>query len=100
MSEYNRREKMEEWDDAIEQVVEQLGDSFHSHRVIQEVAHLNQRRYVEALVAIEGDIPFQILHSALGRRIKTVCERLRFSGKDHRSSDMFGQNSKCMKWSR
>jgi hypothetical protein len=91
---------MEEWDFAIEQAIMGLGDSFDSHKVIQEVAHRNQHQYIEALAAIDSDTPFHKLHSALGRRIKIVGERLGFASVDSRSPDMFGQHSKCLRWSR
>lgn len=90
---------MEEWDFAIEQAVQALGASFDTHRLIQEVAHHNQRRYVVAL-AIDSATPFHQLHSSLVRRIKIVCERLGFTGQVSRSLDMFGQSSKCTTWSR
>jgi len=91
---------MEEWNTAIEQAVENLGESFDSHDVIREVAHNNQREYVAALADIDSNTPFQTLHSALGKQIRVVCERLGFTGVDSRSPDIFGQNSKCQRWSR
>lgn len=91
---------MEEWDVAIEQVIQMLCTSFDTHSVIQELAHNNQRKYVAALARIDSDTPFHQLHSSLGRSIKNVCERLGFIGQESRSLDMFGQNSKCMAWSR
>jgi hypothetical protein len=91
---------MKEWDIAIERAIKALGDSFDSHRLIQEVAHRNQRQYVAALAVIESDTPFHKLHSALGRRIKIVGNRLGFTSEDSRSPDMFGQYSKCLRWSR
>ena len=91
---------MEEWDSAIKNAVQALGTTFDTHRVIQEIAHCNQRAYVEALAKIDSDTPFQQLHSALGRRIKVSCEQLGFTGQESRSPDMFAQNSKCIAWSR
>ena len=91
---------MGDWDVAITEVVESLNAPFDSHIVIRELAHRNQRRYVDALAAINTDTPFHQLHSSLGRRIKVVCEGLGFTGQDSRSSDMFGQQSKCQEWSR
>lgn len=91
---------MEEWDAAIAAVVISLRESFDSHEIIQTLAHRNQRRYVQALMAIDNDTPFSALHSALGRRIKVVCEGLGFRGKNSRSLDMFGQHSSCLKWTR
>lgn len=91
---------MKEWDTAIEQAIRVLGDSFDSHRLIQEVAHRNQRQYIAALAKIETDRPFHKLHSAFGRRIKIVAKRLGFTSEDSRSLDMFGQHSKCQRWSR
>lgn len=91
---------MEDWDVAITEVVNSLNTPFDSHLVIRQLAHKNQRRYIDALAAINTDTPFHQLHSALGRRIKVVCESLGLKGKDSRSPDMFGQQSKCQEWSR
>ncbi len=91
---------MEAWDSAIEQSIKVLGASFDTHKVIQEVAHRNQRQYVAALAAIDSDTPFHQLHSSLGRRVKVVAERLGYTKKDSRSLDMFGQSSICLAWSR
>ncbi len=91
---------MDEWDIAIETVVGEMDAPFDTHKVIQQVARRNQRKYVAALAAINTDTPFHKLHTALGRRIKVVCKRLGFTDKGSRSPDMFGQNSKCLHWSR
>ena len=91
---------MEEWDSQIERAIDTLGTSFDSHRLIQELAHRNQRRYVEALAAIDSDIPFQALHSNLGRRIKIVAEILGYQGEKSRSADMFAQNSECVRYTK
>lgn len=87
-------------DEIIEATLSRLGDNFDSHKVILELAHNNQALYVSELVATQSDIPFQVLHSKLGRRIKVVCERLGFTGTVSRSNDIFGQYSECMHWSR
>ena len=91
---------MEEWDAAIEQVVQTLGTDFDTHKAIQELARCNQRQYVAALAKIDSDTPFHQLHSSLGRSIKAVCKRLGFTGQESRSLDLFGQHSKCILWSR
>ncbi|MDD2640703.1 MAG: hypothetical protein PHS65_06890 [Arcobacteraceae bacterium] len=90
---------MEEWDNAIREAVNETGESFDSHDIIKKVAHRNQRNYVSALAEINSDTPFHQFHSALGRRIKIVCEELGYVSQDSRSLDMFGQNSKCQQWS-
>ena len=87
-------------DEIIENVVLTLGDDFDSHKVILEIAHSNQGLYVNELVATRSKIPFQVLHSNLGRRIKVVCEGLGFQGRNSRSKDIFGKQSECMHWSR
>lgn len=92
--------KLEQWDKAIKEAVNELGEAFDTHQLIQKLAHKNQRDYVIALAEIEGEVPFQTLHSALGRQIKVICTELGFSNKDHRSLDMFNQNSKCQFWSK
>ena len=95
-----QRKSMEDWDASITEVVNSLSTPFDSHLVIKELAHKNQRRYVDALAAIKTETPFHQLHSSLGRRIKVVCDGLGLKGSDSRSPDMFGQQSKCQKWSR
>lgn len=90
---------MKNWDIEIANVVNSLKVPFDSHLVIRELAHRNQRRYVSALSEMDSNIPFQQLHSLLGKRIKVVCEDLGFNGVDSRSPDMFGQNSQCQEWS-
>lgn len=91
---------MKDWDAAIAEVVKSLNTPFDSHLVIRELAHRNQRCYVDALAAINTATPFHQLHSSLGQRIKVVCESLGLTGQDSRSPDMFGQQSKCQQWSR
>lgn len=91
---------MEQWNKAIKEAIDELGESFDSHQLIQKLAHANQREYVAALAEINNETPFQTLHSALGRQIKAICIELGFSNKDHRSLDMFNQNSKCQLWSK
>lgn len=90
---------MEDWDAAITKVVESLNTPFDSHLVIRELAHRNQCKYVDALVAINSDTQFHQLHSSRGKEIKVVCEILGFTGQGSRSSDMFGQQSVCQEWS-
>lgn len=91
---------MEAWREKIIEVVESLGNSFDSHLVIKELAHKNQRLYVQALAAINTDTPFQQLHASLGKQIKTVCESLGFTREDSRSTDLFGQESLCQRYVR
>lgn len=91
---------MKDWDAEITEVVERLSVPFDSHMVIRELSHRNQRRYVDALAALDTDTPFNELHSALGRRIKAVCESVGFTGKDSRSPDMFERQSSCQEWFR
>lgn len=87
-------------DQFIESIITSLGDKFDSHKVILEFAHANQLLYVKELAATKSDIPFQVLHSKLGHRIKGICESLGFTGTETRSKDIFGQQSICMTWSR
>ena len=87
-------------DTIIKATIIAAGAEFDSHDVIHAVAHENQRLYVAELGAINNDRPFQILHSALGRRIKAICEELGYTGTASRSLDIFGQHSECVRWSR
>jgi hypothetical protein len=91
---------MDDIDNALERIIAIAGDRFDSHDIIRTFAHDNQRRYIELLQGTHGDKPFQTLHSALGRRIKTLCERHGFAGEASNSLDVFNQNSSCIAWSR
>lgn len=87
-------------DSIIEEIILSSGSEFDSHDVIHRFGHENQRLYISALAEVNGERPFQTLHSALGRQIKTICERLGYAGVASRSLDIFGQNSECIRWSR
>ena len=87
-------------DNIIEQIIINAGSDFDSHDIIHKFGHENQRLYVSELNATNGDRPFQILHSALGRQIKTICERLGYTPTPSRSPDIFGQHSECVQWSK
>ena len=85
-------------DTLIETIVVSQGLSFDSHDIIRQFGHKNQRLYVKELAAINSDWPFQVLHAALGRQIKEVCERLGYKSEATRSLDIFGQHSECVRW--
>jgi len=87
-------------DKLIEATIISSGAEFDSHDIIHKFAHHNQRLYVSELYATDGDRPFQVLHSTLGRQIKGICERLGFSGIPSRSLDIFGQHSECVRWTK
>jgi hypothetical protein len=92
---------MDDIDDALDRIIATAGDRFDSHDIIRTFAQDNQRRYIELLHGTNGDKPFQTLHSALGRRIKTLCEQRGFVGQASNSLDVFfNQSSHCMAWSR
>lgn len=91
---------MDDIDEALERIIAAAGDRFDSHDIIRIFAHENQRWYIELLHETNGDKPFQTLHSALGRRIKALCERLGYTGGPDESLDIFNQKSNCMRWSR
>ncbi|CAG1770859.1 hypothetical protein BAC3_01378 [uncultured bacterium] len=84
----------------IEQVVDSLGDSFDSHKVFLELAHKNQRAYVEALQCTDSDTPFNTLHLSLGKLVKEVCIARGFVEGTSYSNDIFLHKSKCASWSR
>ena len=86
-------------DKLIEQYIKNAGKEFDSHDIIHKLAHDNQKLYIEALSLTKGKRPFQKLHSELGKHIKSICEQLGYTGVDSRSLDIFGQHSKCIRWS-
>jgi hypothetical protein len=87
-------------DNLIREIINDAGNNFDSHDIILTFAHKNQRLYVAELAAINNDIPFQTLHSTLGEKIKAISEELGYTGEPSRSRDIFGQDSKCVRWSR
>ncbi len=84
----------------IEDVINDLGNDFDSHKVILQLAHDNQRAYIDTLHAIDSETPFHTLHSKLGVEIKEICLELGFTRNESCSLDIFGQQSKCLSWSK
>jgi hypothetical protein len=87
-------------DQLIEQTIDLMPIDFDSHDVIKDFAQRNQRVYAEALVAVDGDRLFHRLHSDIGRQVATICEHRGYSRLQSRSEDIFGQQSKCIGWSK
>lgn len=87
-------------DTLIETIIANAAPSFDSHDIIHQFGHQNQRLYVSELAATNGDQPFQVLHSSLGRQIKAICERLGYKSEASRSLDIFGQHSECVRWTK
>ena len=87
-------------DTILEKIIANAGPAFDSHDIIHQFGHQNQRLYVNELAATNGDRPFQVLHSALGRQIKAICERLGYKNEASRSLDIFGQHSECVRWTK
>lgn len=90
---------MENWDKEIKKVIKEREKHFDLHDIIKKLAQSNQKKYIRELCNIKGKAPFHILHSFLGKRIKVVCNLLGFISEQSRSADMFGQQSKCLRWS-
>lgn len=87
-------------DQLLEQTIDSMPTDFDSHEVIKEFAQRNQRVYAEALVAVDGDRLFHKLHSDIGRQITAICERRGYARLQARSEDIFGQQSRCIGWSK
>jgi hypothetical protein len=82
----------------LTEVIESMPPPFDSHQVIIEVAHRNQRAYIEQLYANHAEAPFQAVHATLGIQINKICLGLHYTGKAHRSNDIFGRNANCVRY--
>jgi hypothetical protein len=82
----------------LETAIEAMPNDFDSHDVIRAVAQRNQRAYAQALNAIDGDLLFHKLHSALGQEIAEICDALGYTREQSRSDDIFLQKSRCIGW--
>lgn len=87
-------------DHLIERTLDSMPNDFDSHDVIKDLAKENQRVYAEALVAVAGDRLFHVLHSDIGRQITRICEGRGYARLQSRSEDIFGQQSRCIGWSK
>jgi len=87
--------------DALEKrfshVVPHMAKFFDSHDFILKLAHAQQRHYVAALAAVDGEHPFQIVHREISRRLLTHPERVSRIG-ERSSRDIFGQKSSATVW--
>ena len=86
----------------IPNAVDKMAPEFSTHQLILELAHKNQRAYVDALNEAASDIPFQEVHSAIGKELKQLAiqpdARIREKEAKTRSKDIFGQESSCSIW--
>jgi hypothetical protein len=82
---------------AFPEVIAQLGEFFDSHDFVLKLAHAQQRHYVAALAAVDGEHPFQIVHREISRRLLTHPEWVSRIG-ERSSRDIFGQKSSATVW--
>lgn len=90
--------------DSLEQLVRntipEFTSSFDTHQLILKLAQRNQRQYIEALQQVQGDAPFQTLHSMIGRTVQKLAPEFGLVGRPTNSDDIFGQKNSCVHWSR
>jgi len=82
---------------AFPEIVAQMGEFFDTHDFVLKLAHAQQRLYVSALAAVDGDHPFQIVHREISRRLLTHPELVSRIG-ERPSRDIFGQKSSATVW--
>ena len=91
---------MEEIEALVRETLPSMPDSFDTHKLIITLAHQNQRSYVDALQRVNGDAPFQTLHSMIGRAILKMADEFNLSHMASSSPDIFGNDSSCVLWTR
>lgn len=86
----------------IPSAIDKMAPEFSTHQLILELAHKNQRAYVDALNEVASDIPFKEVHSAIGKELKQLAiqpdARIREKEAKTKSTDIFGHESSCSIW--
>jgi hypothetical protein len=91
---------MEEIEDLVRETLPQMPASFDTHQLIIRLAQQNQRRYVEALQRVNGETPFQTLHSMIGKAILKLAAEFGLAHEPSSSHDIFGQKNSCVLWTK
>lgn len=91
---------MDTVEDLVRSILPLMPASFDTHQLIVKLAQNNQRSYIEALQRVNGDTPFQTLHSMIGKAVLKLAPEFDLGGEASSSPDIFGQNNSCVLWSR
>jgi hypothetical protein len=91
---------MNHLNEMVREAIANMGSEFDTHDLIKFLAHKNQRAYVDALQSVNGNTPFQTLHSMIGREIESMKEEYHLASKASASLDLFGHQSNCILWRR
>ena len=87
-------------EDLVRATIPQMPTTFDTHQLIIHLAQNNQRSYVEALQHVNGDAPFQTLHSMIGKTVLKLAPEFGLSNQAASSHDIFGQKNSCVLWTR
>ncbi len=91
---------MDTVEDLVRATIPQMPASFDTHQLIIKLAQNNQRSYIEALQRVNGDTPFQTLHSMIGKAVLKLAPQFNLKNEASSSPDIFGQKNSCVLWSR
>ena len=91
---------MDEIEALVRSTIPHLPSPFDSHKLILELAQRNQRQYVDALQQVNGNAPFQTLHSMIGRTIQKLAPEFGLTGRETFSDDIFRHRNSCVEWTR
>jgi hypothetical protein len=81
----------------ISSAIHSMEEEFDTHELILNLAKSNQKEYVSALSDTQNSKPFMVLHSAIGKHLKTLSEIQEVQAKIS-SKNIFGEFSSCSKW--
>ena len=85
-------------EELVRATIPKMQASFDTHELIIALAQGNQRSYIEALQRVNGDAPFQTLHSMIGKTVLKLAPEFELSHEASRSPDIFGQKNSCVLW--
>jgi hypothetical protein len=91
---------MDDIETLVREILPSMSDPFDTHELIIKLARQNQRSYVDALQRVNGEAPFQTLHSMIGKYILKMADEFDLSHSAWSSPDIFGNDNSCVRWTK
>lgn len=91
---------MEALENLVRNTIPLMSGDFDTHQLILKLAQQNQRQYVEALQQVQGEAPFQTLHSMIGKTVLKLAPEFGLTHRESSSEDIFRQKNSCGLWIR
>jgi hypothetical protein len=90
--------QFEALENAYEEVIGFMPDTFDSHQFILKLAQEHQRLYVQALIEYaESERPFQIVHGQIAQRLRNFPHLVAYIG-ETTSEDIFLEKNSAAVW--